>query len=107
VSKKPVVKRMKAGLGQATPSKTAPPPSKPGPARKISVMKIARPKAKPGPPSTSKIELVLAKPIGVSKKFHPLDVTAPSYGINVGDLIVIHVERATRQPSTISVMTRC
>jgi hypothetical protein len=49
VSKKPVTKRAKAGLGRATPSKMAPaPPPKSELAKKISILKIARPKAKPG-----------------------------------------------------------
>jgi hypothetical protein len=48
VSKKPTVKRAKAGPSQAMLSKMAPPPPKSGPAKKISILKIARLKAKPG-----------------------------------------------------------
>jgi hypothetical protein len=51
-------------------------------AKKISILKIARPKAKPGPCGTSKIELALVKPIGVSKKFHLLDVATLSHGLH-------------------------
>jgi hypothetical protein len=49
VSKKPAAKRAKAGMSRAPPSKTAPPPPKTGPTQKIGVLKISRPKAKPGP----------------------------------------------------------
>jgi hypothetical protein len=66
----------------------APPPFKLGPSRKISIVKIAQPKAKPGPQGTSKIELALVKPIGVSKKFCLLDVAALSYRLHVGGLAV-------------------
>jgi hypothetical protein len=91
VSRKPIMKWMKASSGRAMPSKMAPPPSKRGPSRKISIVKMAQPKAKPGPQSTSEIELALAKPIGVSKKFRLLDGTTPSYGLNVGGLTMTHV----------------
>jgi hypothetical protein len=72
------------------------PSSKPGSSKKISIVKSARPRAKPGPQGTSEIELVLAKPIGVSKKFHLLDVIAPSYGLDVGGFATTHVEHDAR-----------
>jgi hypothetical protein len=49
VSKKLVAERAKAGPSRVTPSKMASPSPKLGPAKKISIMKIVRPKAKPGP----------------------------------------------------------
>jgi hypothetical protein len=49
VSKKPTTKRAKAGPSRAMPSKTTPPPPKSGPAKKISILKIARLKGKPVP----------------------------------------------------------
>jgi hypothetical protein len=82
VSKKPSAKRVKAGPSRAAPSKMAPPPPKSGLTKKISILKIAQPKAKPGPRGTSEIELALARPIGVSKKFHLLDVAASSHGLH-------------------------
>jgi hypothetical protein len=42
--------------------------------KKVSMVKIVRPKPTPGPTGTSEIELALAKPPGVSKKFCFLDV---------------------------------
>jgi hypothetical protein len=56
-----------------------PPPPKARPARKVGVLKIARPKAKPRPRGMSEIELALAKPVGVSKNFRLLDVVASSH----------------------------
>jgi hypothetical protein len=49
VSKRSAVKKANVGPSQAVPSKVVPPPPKLGPAMKIGVMNIARPKAKPGP----------------------------------------------------------
>jgi hypothetical protein len=80
VSKRPVTKKVKAGLSRAMPSKEVPPPPKSGPAKKIGILKITRPKPKPGLHGTSEIELPLAKPIGVSKKFHLLDIVGSSHG---------------------------
>jgi hypothetical protein len=60
VSKKPIAKRMKAAPSQAPPSK-------------------ARLKVKPRSCGMSEIELALAKPIGVFKKFRLLDVAASSH----------------------------
>jgi hypothetical protein len=53
-------------------------PFKVGPTKKVGVLKISRLKARPGPQGTSTIELALEKPLGVSKKFHLLDVAALS-----------------------------
>jgi hypothetical protein len=79
VSKKPAAKSVKAGPSRAPPSKMAPPRPKVGSSKKVGVLMIARPKAKPGPQGTSEIELALAKTIGVSKKFCLLDVAASSH----------------------------
>jgi outer membrane PBP1 activator LpoA protein len=49
VSKNPAAKKVKSGPNRATPSKMAPPLPKTGPAKKIGVLKITRPKAQPGP----------------------------------------------------------
>jgi hypothetical protein len=81
VSKKPAAKRMKAGPSRAMPSTMTPPPSKPGPTKKISIIKIARSKAKPGPQGTLEIELALTKPIRVCKKFCILDVAGLMWGV--------------------------
>jgi hypothetical protein len=70
VSKRPVTKKVKAGLSRAMPSKEVSPPPKSGPAKKIGILKITHPKPKPGLHGMSEIELPLVKPIGVSKKFH-------------------------------------
>jgi pyruvate/2-oxoglutarate dehydrogenase complex dihydrolipoamide acyltransferase (E2) component len=80
VSKKTAAERAKAGPSQALPSKTAPPSPKMGPAKKVGILKIARPKVKLGPRGTSEIKLALAKPVGVSKKFYLLDIAALSPG---------------------------
>jgi hypothetical protein len=71
VSKKPSAKKMKIFQGKAAPAKAAPP-------NKMSVVKVTRPKAKPGPRGTSEIELVLAKLIRLSKKFRFLDMPSIS-----------------------------
>jgi hypothetical protein len=63
------------------------PPSKLGPSRKISIIKIARPKAKYGPQGASEIELDLTNSIGVS------------YGLHAGGLAVTHIERTARVPA--------
>jgi hypothetical protein len=81
VLKKPDMKKAKVRLGQATSSKTMPAPPKSGRAKKVSVLKITRPKAKLGPRGMSEIELALAKPVGISKKFCLLDVEASSHGL--------------------------
>jgi hypothetical protein len=43
VSRRPAAKRAKGGPSRAMLTKTPPPPSKSGPAKKIGVLKIARP----------------------------------------------------------------
>jgi hypothetical protein len=90
------MKRVKAGPGLAPLSKTAPPSPKSGPAKRISILKIARPKANPGPQGTSEIELALAKPVGVSKKFRVLDVVCSSHRLHAVGVTLI---RATRVPA--------
>jgi hypothetical protein len=82
------VKKVKAGLSRATPSKVVSPLPKSGPAKKIGVVKIAHLKAKPGPRGTSEIELALKKPVGVSKKFHLLGVLASSHGLHTIGAVV-------------------
>jgi hypothetical protein len=100
VPKKPAAKRVKTDMSWATPSKTAPPPSRGAPSlskmaqplskarplKKIGVVKVIRPMVKIGPHGTSEIELALAKPVGVSKKFCLLDVAAPSHGLRGASL---------------------
>jgi hypothetical protein len=93
VSKKSAAKRAKAGLSRASPSKMAPPPPKMGPAKKIGILDISRPKAKPGPRGTSDIELALEKPFGVSKKFHLIDVAAPSHRPHAAGATTTHTAR--------------
>jgi hypothetical protein len=77
----------------------APPPSKLGLVRKIGIVKIAGPKAKARSQGTFEIELALAKPIGVPKKFCLLDVAALSHGVHVTVLDLTHVECPTRVPT--------
>jgi hypothetical protein len=84
VAKKPATKKVKVGMGRASSSRVVPPPPKAGPARKVGVLKISWLKAGPGPRGTSVIELALAKPDGVSKKFRLLDVVALSHTHAVG-----------------------
>jgi hypothetical protein len=66
------------------------PPPKIGPAKKISILKIAQLKAKPGPPGTSEIELALARPVEMSKKFLLLDVAASSHGLHAAGVTTSH-----------------
>jgi hypothetical protein len=49
-------------------------------AKKVGVLKIVWPKPRPGPRGMSAIELVLPKPIGVSKKFCFSDAPSSSLG---------------------------
>jgi hypothetical protein len=70
---------VKAILSRGMPSKAVPPPPKSGPAKIVGVLKIAHPKAKPGLSGTSEIELALAKPVGVTKKFRLLDAADSSH----------------------------
>jgi hypothetical protein len=69
-------------------------PSQPkaGPARKVGVLKIARPKAKPRPRGTLEIELALTKPIRASNKFRLLDVAASSHA-HATDAAASHTAR--------------
>jgi hypothetical protein len=114
VSKKLAAKRAKTGTSWDTPSKTAPPLcrgapppsntapplSKAGPSKKIGVVKVICPRVKAGLQGTSEIELALAKPVGISKKFCLLDVAAPSHGLHGAGLSVAHAgERAARVAS--------
>jgi hypothetical protein len=69
VAKKSVAKKAKAGMGWASSSKVVLPPPRARPTKKVGVLKISRPKARPGPQGTAVIELALVKPVGVSKKF--------------------------------------
>jgi hypothetical protein len=67
VSRKTVMKKGEVSPVKVTLVKVAP-------TKKISVMKVIRPKQKLRPRGTSKIELALAKPDGVSKKFCLSDI---------------------------------
>jgi hypothetical protein len=78
VAKKLAAKEVKAGVGQASSFRVVPPLPKAGPTKKVGVLKISRPKARPGLQGTSVIELALAKPLGVSKFFCLLDVAFSS-----------------------------
>jgi hypothetical protein len=78
--------KVKASPSRATPSKTVSPPPKSGPAKKISILKIAQPNAKLGPRGTSKIELALARYLGLCKKFRLLDVAALIHGLHAAGI---------------------
>jgi hypothetical protein len=71
MSKKPSVKKAKVAQGKAAPTMVAP-------LKNISMVKVIRPKANPGLGGTSEIELILVKPIGVSKIFCLSDVPSTS-----------------------------
>jgi hypothetical protein len=77
VSSKLALKKAKAGASRLSPSLLVTPLSKAKPAKKGSVLKMFRPKVPPGVRGTLVLELALAKPVGVSKKFHLMDVAAP------------------------------
>jgi hypothetical protein len=96
VSKKPTIESVRAGPSQATPSKMAPPLSKPGPARKISIVMITHPKAEPGLRGKSEIQLALTKSIRVSQKFCLLDVAALSHKLHIAGIATI---RGARVPT--------
>jgi hypothetical protein len=70
------MKKAKVAPPKAAPVKTAPP-------KKISIVKVIRLKAKPGPTGMSEIELVLAKPVGVFKKFYFSDIPSSSKNLRV------------------------
>jgi hypothetical protein len=84
VAKKSAAKKAKAGAGQTSSSRVVPPLPNAGPTKKVGLLKISHPKARPGPRGTSAIELALAKPLGLSKKFHLLDVAASSQARTTG-----------------------
>jgi hypothetical protein len=95
VSNIPATKKVKAGPNRVPPSKTVPPLPKMGPAKKVDILKITRLKAKPRPRGTSEIELDLAMPIGVSKKFHMLGVAASSHTFHATGVAATHVARVS------------
>jgi hypothetical protein len=67
------------------------------PPKKTSVLMVVRPKAKPRPQGMSEIELALAKPVGVSKKFCLLDVLGTSQSPHdEGRAATNVIEHATR-----------
>jgi hypothetical protein len=68
VSRKTAAKKVKVAQVKAAPAK------------KINVVKVIWPKPKSGPRGMSEIELALAKPIGVSKKFCFPDMPSSSQG---------------------------
>jgi hypothetical protein len=77
VSSKLALKKAKAGASRLSPSLLVTPLGKAKPAKKGSVLKMFRPKVPPGVRGTLVLELALAKPVGVSKKFRLMDVAAP------------------------------
>jgi hypothetical protein len=87
VAKKLAAKKAKAGMGWASSSKTVPPPPKAGPAKKVGILKISRLKARPRLRGMSAIELALANPIGVSKKFCLLHVAASFHARTAGTTV--------------------
>jgi hypothetical protein len=99
VLKKPIMKKVKVGLGRATPSKMTPPLSQPGPSKRARIIKMAQPKTKPERQGTSEIELSLAKPVGVSKKFCLLDVATSSQRLPSRGLTMVRVERPAHVPA--------
>jgi hypothetical protein len=96
ISKKPVAKKAKVVPGWTPSSKTVSCPSITRLSRKMGIVKIARPKAKPRPQGTFEIEWALVKLVGVSKKFCLLDVAAPSRRPLTGGATVTRIERAAR-----------
>jgi hypothetical protein len=86
VVEKPVAKKVKAGAGRASSSRVVPPPPKVGPTKKVSVLKVSCPKARPGQQGMPMIELALAKPLRVSKKFRLLDVVDLSQACATGSM---------------------
>jgi hypothetical protein len=57
----------------------------------VSVIKTARPKTKLGCHGMSEIELALAKPVGVSRKFCLLDVAVLSPRLPTENVATTHV----------------
>jgi hypothetical protein len=70
-SKKTIAKKMKVAQAKVALVKMAP-------LKKISIVKVIRPKAKPGPRDMSEIEFTLTKPVGVSKNFCFSDISNSS-----------------------------
>jgi hypothetical protein len=68
-------------------------PPRMSPVSKVVVLKIARSKVKPGLRGTLEIEFALARPIGVSKKFHLLDVAASSHELHAVGTIMTRTAR--------------
>jgi hypothetical protein len=93
VSKKPTAKKAKVGPNRATPSKMVPPPPKMGLGKKIGILKITQPKAKPRPQGMSEIELALVKPVGASEKFCLLDAAALSHRLHIMGIATTRVAR--------------
>jgi hypothetical protein len=77
--------------------KMAPSPSRVGPLKKMSILKVVRLKVKTGLQGMSKIELTVAKLVGMSKKICLLDVMASSHGVCCAGLTAARAgERAAR-----------
>jgi hypothetical protein len=90
VSRRPAAKRAKASPRRVVPSKLAPPPLKSGLAKKIGSLKISQPKVRARLRGTLEIELALAKLVGVSKKFHLLDVVGSSHEPHAAGIVRTH-----------------
>jgi hypothetical protein len=58
---------------------------------------VVHPKAKTRPQGTSEIELALAKPIAMSKKFCLLNIMAPSHGVRSAGLVVACADECVAQ----------
>jgi hypothetical protein len=84
VVKKPATKKANTGTARASSSRVVPSLPRVGPTKKVGVFKISHLKARPGPCGMSAIELVLAKPVGMSKKILLLDVAALSHTHTTG-----------------------
>jgi hypothetical protein len=93
VSKNPAAKKVKASPSKTLSLKSVAPPPKSGPAAKVGVVNISRLKAKPGLRCTLEIELTLAKPVGVSKKFHVLDVAPLPHAPHITGTTTVHAAR--------------
>jgi hypothetical protein len=92
------IKKQKVEVSKVVPSRGMPSKAvsslpKSGPAKKVDVLKIAHPKAKPGPRGMSEIELALAKPAGISKKFCLLDAVGSSHRPPTPGITTTHAAR--------------
>jgi hypothetical protein len=94
VAKNLATKKAKDGSGWAYSSRVVPPSPKAGLTKKVSVLKISHPKARPGLRGMSVIELALMKPLGVFKKFHLLDVADSSQACTTG-ITMTHTTRVS------------